>query len=41
VRGWSPPVAGGVGSLAVNMLADKGYEVITISGKADQTGFLE
>lgn len=32
---------GGVGSLAVNMLAGKGYEVVAISGKADQTGFLE
>lgn len=31
---------GGVGSLAVNMLANKGYEVVAISGKADQTEFL-
>ncbi|MEK0416927.1 MAG: hypothetical protein RI949_933 [Pseudomonadota bacterium] len=32
---------GGVGSLAVNMLANKGYEVVAISGKADQTDFLK
>lgn len=31
---------GGVGSLAVNMLANKGYEVVAISGKTDQTDFL-
>ncbi|MEJ7929494.1 acryloyl-CoA reductase [Ramlibacter sp. AN1015] len=33
--------SGGVGSLAVNMLAGKGYEVVAISGKADQTEFLK
>lgn len=32
---------GGVGSLAVDMLAGKGYEVVAISGKADQTDFLK
>lgn len=31
---------GGVGSLAVNMLANKGYEVVAISGKADQADYL-
>jgi acrylyl-CoA reductase (NADPH) len=32
--------SGGVGSLAVDMLAKKGYEVVAISGKADQVDFL-
>jgi putative YhdH/YhfP family quinone oxidoreductase len=32
---------GGVGSLAVGMLARKGYEVVAISGKADQADFLK
>lgn len=32
---------GGVGCLAVNMLANKGYEVVAISGKTDQTEFLK
>lgn len=32
---------GGVGSLAVDMLAKKGYEVVAISGKADQVDFLK
>lgn len=32
---------GGVGSLAVEMLAGLGYEVTAITGKADQRGFLE
>jgi putative YhdH/YhfP family quinone oxidoreductase len=32
---------GGVGSLAVDMLATKGYEVVAISGKADQADFLK
>ncbi|MEY2619744.1 MAG: hypothetical protein RL522_2746 [Pseudomonadota bacterium] len=31
---------GGVGSLAIDMLAGKGYEVVAISGKADQTDYL-
>ena len=31
---------GGVGSLAVNMFAQRGYKVIAISGKRDQEGFL-
>jgi len=31
---------GGVGSLAVDMLAGKGYEVVAISGKLDQVDFL-
>lgn len=31
---------GGVGSLAVNMLARRGYEVVAISGKADQADYL-
>jgi len=32
---------GGVGSLAVDMLAQRGFEVVAISGKADQTDFLK
>ncbi|MDE2158337.1 MAG: zinc-binding dehydrogenase [Burkholderiales bacterium] len=32
---------GGVGSLAVDMLAGRGYEVVAISGKAEQTDFLK
>jgi putative YhdH/YhfP family quinone oxidoreductase len=32
---------GGVGSLAVDMLAGRGYEVVAISGKADQVPFLK
>jgi len=32
---------GGVGSLAVNMFAQLGYEVIAITGKQDQKDFLE
>jgi acrylyl-CoA reductase (NADPH) len=32
---------GGVGSLAVNMFAQRGYKVIAISGKRDQEGFLK
>lgn len=32
---------GGVGSLAVDMFARRGYEVIAISGKADQWDFLK
>jgi len=32
---------GGVGSLAVNMFAQRGYKVIAISGKKDQEGFLK
>jgi acrylyl-CoA reductase (NADPH) len=32
---------GGVGSLAIDMLAKKGFEVVAISGKADQTDFLK
>lgn len=31
---------GGVGSLAVNIFAKRGYKVIAISGKRDQEGFL-
>ncbi|MEO8203996.1 MAG: acryloyl-CoA reductase [Betaproteobacteria bacterium] len=31
---------GGVGSLAVNMFAQRGYKVIAISGKREQEGFL-
>ena len=31
---------GGVGSLAIDMLAGKGYEVVAISGKPDQTDYL-
>jgi acrylyl-CoA reductase (NADPH) len=31
---------GGVGSLAIDMLAGKGYEVVAISGKADQVDYL-
>jgi len=31
---------GGVGSLAIDMLAGKGYEVVAISGKADQADYL-
>lgn len=33
--------SGGVGSLAVDMLAGRGFEVVAISGKADQTDFLK
>ena len=32
---------GGVGSLAVNMFAQRGYKVIAITGKRDQEGFLK
>lgn len=32
---------GGVGSLAVNMFAQRGYKVIAISGKRDQEAFLK
>lgn len=32
---------GGVGSLAVDMLAQRGYEVVAISGKPDQLDFLK
>lgn len=32
---------GGVGSLAIDMLAGKGYEVVAISGKADQVDYLK
>jgi acrylyl-CoA reductase (NADPH) len=32
---------GGVGSLAVDMLAGRGYEVVALTGKADQRGYLE
>lgn len=31
---------GGVGSLAIDMLAGKGYEVVAVSGKAEQTDYL-
>jgi NADPH2:quinone reductase len=31
---------GGVGSLAVNMLAGRGYEVVAVSGKAEADGYL-
>ena len=31
---------GGVGSLAVNMFAQRGYEVVAITGKRDQEGYL-
>lgn len=33
--------SGGVGSVAVALLAKLGYEVIAVSGKAEQTGFLK
>jgi len=32
---------GGVGSIAINMLAARGYQVIAITGKAQQRAFLE
>ena len=32
---------GGVGSLAIDMLAARGYEVIAVSGKPDSSGYLE
>jgi NADPH2:quinone reductase len=32
---------GGVGSLAVDMLAGRGYEVVALSGKADQADYLQ
>jgi NADPH2:quinone reductase len=31
---------GGVGSLAIDMLAGRGYEVVALTGKADQKGYL-
>lgn len=31
---------GGVGSLAIDMLAGRGYEVVAVSGKADRAGYL-
>jgi putative YhdH/YhfP family quinone oxidoreductase len=48
-NGLSPdegPVAvtgatGGVGSLAVDMLSDLGYEVVAITGKGEERGYLE
>ena len=32
---------GGVGSIAVDMLDGRGYEVVALTGKADQAGYLE
>ncbi|MDH4071826.1 MAG: oxidoreductase [Gammaproteobacteria bacterium] len=32
---------GGVGSIAVDMLAARGYEAVALTGKADQAGYLE
>jgi acrylyl-CoA reductase (NADPH) len=32
--------AGGVGSLAINMLAGRGYEVVAVSGKKEAEGYL-
>ena len=32
---------GGVGSIAVALLASQGYEVVAVTGKTDQTAFLE
>jgi acrylyl-CoA reductase (NADPH) len=32
---------GGVGSLAVNMLGGRGYDVVAVSGKSDATGYLQ
>jgi NADPH2:quinone reductase len=32
---------GGVGSLAVNMLAGRGYEVVAVTGKAEQADYLK
>jgi NADPH2:quinone reductase len=32
---------GGVGSLAIDMLAGSGYEVIAVSGKSESTGYLQ
>jgi acrylyl-CoA reductase (NADPH) len=32
---------GGVGSLAVNMLAGRGYDVVAVSGKSEATGYLQ
>ena len=32
---------GGVGSLAVDILAGRGYEVVALTGKAEQRGYLE
>jgi len=32
---------GGVGSLAIDMLAARGYEVTALTGKADERGYLE
>lgn len=33
--------SGGVGCVAINMLAARGYEVIALTGKAEQRGYLE
>ncbi len=33
--------SGGVGSLAIDMLAGRGYEVVAVSGKAGAAGFLQ
>ena len=33
--------SGGVGSVAIDMLAARGYKVIALSGKADATEYLE
>jgi acrylyl-CoA reductase (NADPH) len=32
---------GGVGSIAIDMLAGRGYEVIAVTGKADSVGYLQ
>jgi NADPH2:quinone reductase len=32
---------GGVGSLAIDMLASRGYEVVALTGKPEQSGYLE
>ncbi len=32
---------GGVGGLAIDMLATKGYQVVALTGKADQAGYLK
>jgi len=33
--------SGGVGSIAINLLSDQGYQVIALSGKPDQHGYLK
>ncbi len=40
-RSPSPALRGGVGSIAIDMLAARGYEVIAVTGKAQATEYLQ